>query len=343
MRKGSNPAKNHDHKVKTNHFHQVIVPVYLPNLEGYYKEGLDILKLCLESIALTTHDKTYISVVNNGSCLEVEAYLNQLLQDHKIHEVIHTTAIGKINAIAKGLAGHNFNLVTITDADVLFTNGWQKAVYEIYETFQKAGMVGTTPQPMLYRTYNEKMFFDNLFNPNFKFFDVNKELKEDIKKMYRTTIGLDHPKSKYHFKKVLAISKNNLKSVVGNGHFTATYKRDLLNNFKNPATIEKMGGSVLNQSIDEPSVKHGHWRLCTFKNYTYHMGNVKEDWMEEVMLKIQKQSEPFNLAPPHLYAYKSKLPVNFIRGLVRKFFYRTFLFKRFLTKKGLTREEAEIY
>ncbi|RRO22854.1 glycosyltransferase [Flavobacteriaceae bacterium 14752] len=343
MRKGTNPAKNIDNKVKTDDFHQVIVPVYLPNLEGYYKEGLDILKLCLESIVLTSHNKTYISVVNNGSCVEVKAYLNELLQVGKIHEVIHTTAIGKINAIAKGLAGHNFDLVTITDADVLFINGWQKAVYEIYETFPRAGMVGTTPQPMLFKTYNEKIFFDNFFNPNFKFYNVNQELKEDIKKMYSTTIGLNHPKSKYHFKKILAISKKNLKSVVGNGHFTATYKSELLKYLKNLTAKEKMGGSGLNVSLDEPSVKHGHWRLCTFKNYTYHMGNIKESWMDKKINLIKTQSKSFDLKQPQFKAYKSSLPVSFIRGLVRKFFIRTFLFKDFLTKKGLTRKEAEIY
>ena len=48
MRKGTNPAKLKDNKVENHCFHQIIVPVYLPKLEGYYAEGLDILKLIYE-------------------------------------------------------------------------------------------------------------------------------------------------------------------------------------------------------------------------------------------------------------------------------------------------------
>ena len=146
MRVGFNPNKD---KVlsKSDYTHQVVVPVYIPHQNDYFKDSFQILQLCLESLFKTCHDKTYITIVNNGSCIEVVNYLNQLQQEAKLQEVIHTTAIGKLNAILKGLSGHQFPLITISDADVLFLNNWQKATYEVFEIFPRAGVVSPVPNP----------------------------------------------------------------------------------------------------------------------------------------------------------------------------------------------------
>ena len=111
MRVGFNPNKD---KVlsKSDYNHQVIVPVYIPHQNDYFKDSFQILQFCLESLFKTCHDKTYITIVNNGSCEEVIIYLNQLHQENKIHEIIHTTTIGKLNAILKGLTGNKFELIT---------------------------------------------------------------------------------------------------------------------------------------------------------------------------------------------------------------------------------------
>ncbi len=116
---------NHKKEKKINKsdcFHQFVLPVYITNQEGYFKDSIRILKLCIESLLKTVHSKTYITIVNNGSCKEVEDYLNNLYQGGKIHEVIHTENIGYINAMLKGIAGQNFPIFTNADADVLFLN-----------------------------------------------------------------------------------------------------------------------------------------------------------------------------------------------------------------------------
>ena len=163
MRVGFNPNKD---KVlpKSDYTHQVIVPVYIPHQNDYFKDSFQILQLCLESLFKTCHAKTYITVVNNGSCVEVVNYLNQLHQEVKIQELIHTTAIGKLNAILKGLSGHQFPLITITDADVLFINHWQKATYEVFEAFPKAGVVSTTPSSKVLKQYTGNVIVSNLFS-----------------------------------------------------------------------------------------------------------------------------------------------------------------------------------
>lgn len=101
MRVGYNPNKD---KIltKNKEQHQLIVPVHIPNNEGYFKDSLNVLKLSISSI-LKTSSNLFVTIVNNGSTQEVVSYLNQLLALGDINEVIHTPKIGKVNAIKKVL------------------------------------------------------------------------------------------------------------------------------------------------------------------------------------------------------------------------------------------------
>ncbi len=157
MRIGLNPHK--DQPITDAAFlHQVVMPVYIPHFEGYFEKSFEVLQLSLQSLFQTVHDKTCITIVNNGSCEAVVLYLNQLQKEGKIHEVVHTTNIGKVNAILKGLVGHDAELVTITDADVLFLEGWQQETYAVYTNFPKTGVVSIVPQIESYQYLSENVF-----------------------------------------------------------------------------------------------------------------------------------------------------------------------------------------
>ena len=158
MRVGFNPEKDKVKKVD-DFYHQVIIPVYIPNHEGYFKDSFTILKYSLESLIKTSHDKTYISVVNNGCCEIVVDYLQKLFKENKIQELTHSTNIGYVNAMLKGITGHKFALVTTADADVLFLNNWQKETYKVFEAFPKAGAICPTPTSKSLKFYTYNIFF----------------------------------------------------------------------------------------------------------------------------------------------------------------------------------------
>ena len=340
MRKGTNPAKLKDNKVENDCFHQIIVPIYLPELEGYYAEGLDILKLCLESIYLTVHDKTYISVVNNGSCQEVRSYLDDMMRQEKIQEVIHTTAIGKINAIAKGLSGHHFELVTITDADVLFTNGWQKAVYEIYEIFPKAGMVSTTPNSKMLRHLTENVHFDYLFDKTLKFRPASNP--NDMLKFAESIDNIDLFK-KAHLNKILSIEKEGIIANVGAGHFTGTYKINLLKKLREFYSWDKISPNSDKESLDIPSVENGHWRLSTQHNYSYHLGNHIEEWMLEKFSDLKKNT-PENFEDKPIFSINQTSHFNKLKQkITRKLLFNKYVWRKYLQYLGLNRLEAKKY
>lgn len=339
MRVGFNPNKDKP-LPKSEFTHQVIVPVYIPHQKDYFKDSFQILRFCLESLITTSHSKTYITVVNNGSCEEVILYLNQLHQEGKIQEVIHTTAIGKLNAILKGLTGHQFPLITITDADVMFLNDWQKATYEVFEAFPKTGLVCTTPSS---KSFNDKTFnilTEKLFSKNLAFTSVKNPVAFEA---FATSIGNSNFYKSVHFEKYLTLTNDKVSAVVGAGHFVATYRGSIFSDLGVTATPFSLGGTSEALILDLPVIRKGYWRLSTDDNYTYHLGNVQENWMQETFNALKKQDMviDFVLHKP------LKKPSNFLfwlkNTLPEKLFYRKAIRRFFLKYKGLTSDQVVNY
>ena len=64
-----NPQKQSE-KIELEFQHRLIIVVFIPSLEGYYQNVLEVFKLCLESAITTTNSNCAITVVNNASCME---------------------------------------------------------------------------------------------------------------------------------------------------------------------------------------------------------------------------------------------------------------------------------
>lgn len=323
MRTGYNPYRNQTIE-NSEYIHQVIIPVFIPNHEGYFRESLAVLQLCLRSLLKTIHNKTFITIVNNGSCDEVKSYLEELFNEGAIHEIIHTNNIGKLNAIAKGLAGTNFELVTIADADVLFLSDWQLETISIFSQLPKAGVVGIVPQFNLHKVDCANILIDNLFSPKLKFLPVKN--KQALSVFYES-IGWDKSYNHDYLEYTLALQWSpDMTVLVGTGHFVATYKRDVLEKLPqfNPY---KMGG-YSEGYLDHLPLLKDYWRVTTSDNFAYHIGNSIEQWMLEIRWdgqKTEQVSYNFNRQKPISkigYWLKIKLPQFVFR---KKLLYKIFL------------------
>ncbi len=275
MRIGNNPNKE-IHQEQSEFIHQIIVPVYIPNEEGYFIDSLKILKICLNSLFNTIHDRTYITIVNNGSCESVLNYLDKLFSEKKIKELIHTDNIGKINAVLKGLSGNNIELVTITDADVLFLPDWQSETLKIFYEIPKAGVVGIVPQLKMFKDNCGNVILDNLFGKHLKFLSVKNP--EALIHFYES-IGWGRDYNLDYLKLGLGLEYETIKCFVGAGHFVATYKKDIFEELYTFIGGKKAAG-IGEEYIDMKSMEKDYWRLTTHDNYAYHMGNIYEDWMK---------------------------------------------------------------
>ncbi|WP_159430929.1 glycosyltransferase family A protein [Flavobacterium segetis] len=260
----------------TEYLHQIVIPVYIPNHEGYFKDSLAILKLCLQSLLSTVHSKTFITVVNNGSSNAVDAHLKYLFQSNQIQELINTENIGKLNAILKGIVGNNIELVTISDADVLFLPNWQMETVNIFAKVPKAGVVGIVPQFKMYESNCGNVLFNNLFNAKIRFTAVKNKLA--LIRFY-DSLGWDRKYNQDYLQCNLALKIDDKHTaLIGSGHFVATYKKDIFETVVSFIGF-KMGGHSEGY-LDRLPLDKDYWRLTTQDNYAYHMGNVLEDWMQ---------------------------------------------------------------
>ena len=341
MRVGKNPQTKISYN--NNYTHQVVMPIYMPNNKGYFKDGFSILKISVESLIKTTHSKTYISLVNNGSSKEVVTYLNNLYETGQVQEVIHTTNIGKNRAIIKAVKGHNFSLVTITDADVLFLNNWQSETLRVFNAFPKAGVVGLVPQFKLFNNFCTNLLVSNFFNKKLQFTSVKNP--NAIQCFYKS-IGWDNNYNKDYLKKHLTITskENNIEAVVGSGHFVATYKPEVLKLNIDIKDNKNLSPKLDRELLDKPVLEVDGWRLTTTNNFAYHMGNVYEKWMKETLLKLQDNKNE-SLSYQALTRLKSinKIEYFFKNKVAKKVLFNKHINKHFLKFKGLPKAMLNNY
>jgi hypothetical protein len=335
MRVGFNPHK--DKPLEEEVFnHQVIIPVFIPNHEGYFKDSFQIFKRCVASLLATIHDRTFVTIVNNGSDALIVDYLAQLLRENKIHELITTQNIGKVNAILKGLAGNNIELVTIADSDVLFLSHWQQATDEVFKTIPKAGVVGIVPQYKTFMTRCENILWEKWYDKNLKLLPVKNP--KALEHFYKS-IGWNDWKPEFQNIALGYEASGGLKVYLGSGHFVATYKKDM---FQEIVTYigYKMGG-LSEDYFDECPLKKDYWRLTTYDNFAYHMGNVYEAWMDQIEHSYDHTYQFSNNFPTYPtisraeYLFKSKfLKMIFKSAKVRRLFFRYKKMQKNLLRKN---------
>lgn len=294
MRVGVNPEK-FKNDINHRYLHRVILPVYIPDVKDiFYKDSLLTFKLCLETLLNTINPfTTSITVVNNNSCSGVTEIIKA--NKTKIDKyVTHLNNKGKINAVLQEARGAYEPFVTITDADVLFYKGWEKAVMAIFNNFPRAGVVSPLPCPNLALYQNSALFYDTFWSKSLSYQNILKE--EDtmlyLKGMNNSSL-FNRSRHTYNWdQRQYVLSSNSLKAVVGAGHFIATYKTVLFQNEKSfPSNVFVKGEEI--DFMDNLSDKKGFYRLSTDTTYAYHLGNT----IDEEVIKQRHKMDGLKVEP----------------------------------------------
>lgn len=332
MRIGSNPAK-FDNVLASDIYHRVIIPVYIPNHEGYFKQQFEIFKFCLTSLLATVHQRTRITIYINACASDVCEYIETTYKSNPIIDQVFISDInmGKINAILAAAKGNIEPLITITDADVLFKHGWQQETEKLLNAFPEAGMVSPVPSSkgLLYHTSNNWLYCMTKGKAR-----VEPVADRDALVKFDDSLGPEvHFYDDIHLKEYVTISNSKgERAVFGCGHFVVTMRREILDEGSNSPAFIKIQGGVEAKFIDIPNEKLGFMRLATLDNYAYHLGNTKEDWMAAELNNILSSTAstvtPFNHNKANPYKF---LGLN----IVQKILHRKFLIPYFLKLAGL--------
>lgn len=332
MRKGTNIAK--DILINPSDVsHRVIIPLYIPNEEDYYKDGFKIFEYCLFSILKTSTTPLKISVVSNDSCNTVNEKLLKLYEEGTIDElIIEKEAVGKINSILKALRTADERLITITDADVLFCNGWEQAVVELFEAFPQAGAVCPVPVFRKHLHLTSNIWLKYLFSKKLYFRPVK---NAEAMTKFANSIGWSRLDEKYKNTIGTLQANNGTIAVLGCSHFVATYKREVFEKLPKTNSKYKLGGDSEFLYTDEPVLKMGGYRLSTYDNYAYHLGNHFEPWMLDTfsnLKEIKKQKN--NYTNLHKLTF-SPWRYFIAEKVFKKVFYNKFFMRILYRTKGL--------
>lgn len=319
--------------------HRVIIPLYIPTLDGYYKEAFTIFEYCLYSILKTSITHLKISVISNNTCDVVNTKLFELQKQGFIDElIIEKEDIGKINSILKALRTAEERLITITDADVLFCNGWEEAVVDVFKSFPNAGAVCPVPVFRKHLNLTSNIWFCYLFSKKLYFRPVK---NPEAMTKFANSIGWPWLDDKW--KDVIGTLQgtNGTISVLGCSHFVATYKREVFFELPKQNSTYKLGGDSEFLYTDEPVLKRGGYRLSTYDNYAYHLGNHIEPWMHEVFQNLKEVEKKTNTYSTLKVIKKKKVEYFIAEKIFKKFFYSKWIQKKILSYKGLNKEQIK--
>ncbi len=280
MRIGMNPQKQ-EKKIDLKSNHRIVIVVFIPQLEGYYANIFEVLKLSVNSAYATKNNSCEITLVNNGSCKIVTDYLNQLYDEGIINCVIHHGKnIGKMDALIGAARTAREEFVTLADIDILFVKGWQENVEKLFDAIPGVGSVS----PISVRASHRYSTFSTMEKVLLKKVNFKYEIIEENFDAYNRFLeSINWGSEKNSKAKWPVIEYKNQKAIMGSSHQILTIKRYLLfTTVPIEPSLTLVGNNSEYEYLDLPIDLSGRMRLSTYHNFAFHMGNKVESWMTEV-------------------------------------------------------------
>lgn len=320
MRLGNNPQKK-DFKIEMKSNHRIVMVVFIPELNGYYKSMFEVVKLAIASLVKTIPSTSKITIVDNGSCQEIQAYLIDLFKKKQIDSLqLLQENIGKIDALIGAARASREPIITLTDCDILFKANWVKETINVFNNFENVASVSPIPirWNFNYYTYSTQLA---ILRGNLKLnFKPIKENFEEYNKFLKSINWGDGETD--NTKPWPVVFSNTDKAIVGSDHQVLTVRRDVLfNNSPKVPSFIKVGSQSEENYIDYAIDSSGGLRLSTYHFYAFHMGNIVEDWMKEINnVEIGNETTNLILKPELIYHVKNDLVFKMKKKIIKLFF-----------------------
>lgn len=277
MRHGTHPGKASG-RLDTYGHHRVVIPVHIPNFEGYYAESREVLRRCLDSLRETAQGQVAVTLVSDGSCAAVAEDLHERMNEGWVDQVIvNRPNRGKVDTVV-GVARASYEeLVTIADADVLFRHGWVDAVESLFLAFPECGFASLFPSPAGCFYNTSTTLIGGLLRRELRLASVVEECDLD---RFSESIGRPDLYSPTQRKVQLVMTRGSVTACVGAPHFVCTLRRAVIRGIPPEPSLQAINNAEL-RWLDEPPDRLGYWRLSTSRAFAQHMGNVPEPWMDD--------------------------------------------------------------
>lgn len=267
--------------------HRIIIPVYIPQEQGYFGRLLEVFRISFLSL-LTTIDSSHtaITIINNNSIDAVDQMVMKAFREGKIDRYIrHQFNRGKPDPVAAEIMASYESLVTVADCDVMFMHGWQLAVERIFEGFSGVGAVSPAPAPKIQFHMSSTAWIDSLITGRIR---ANRYVSDLDLDRFANSVGRSdfykEEERKVQFSRVCGKTT----ALLGAGHFVITFRRSAFNLFIYKPKLSGTGAGI--KEIDRHVDRAGYSRYSTTSAYVLHLGNVPEPWMADMASEIVASS-----------------------------------------------------
>ena len=285
MRIGINPSK----MVKDLNFNEPVITVciinHIPVTEGYWKESINVLKVCLDSLISNTKLPINIYIFDNASCKQAREYLVDLLKIGKINFLLLSSKnIGKCAAWNYLFSSVQSEFIVYSDNDVYFYPGWEKEHLDIFRNFDSVGMVTGLPVREKVTLHTTSTFRQIESDKDFKI-TKGKLIPYAYLKGFRDSLG--DGEEIYLSKRYIGIDdviieKGTQQAYVGASHFQFMIPAKVMRSLIPFPTNKLLAGNevLLEERVD----RAGLMRLSTVKRVVHHIGNSLEndEWFNKL-------------------------------------------------------------
>lgn len=270
---------------------------YIPHLEGYFQQRLEIMKISLGSLLVNTPRPFDLFVFDNGSCPEAVRYLQELRDQGEIDFLLLSKLnIGKIGAFQVLFHAMTGEVIAYSDDDILFYPGWLEAQLKLLEAFPEAGMISALPVRNA-ATYAIEAVHSILHRADSRIVLEEQHLiPDEWEDDWAASTGRDpqaHRKGMAE-RKDLILQRDGARAVAGANHFQFIAPRDVLMKVLPNGWSGKLMGQMV--ELDEAVDRMGRMRIATPERYTRHIGNMVSAEMQaearRIGLEVQKRPLP---------------------------------------------------
>lgn len=269
-RLGQNPAKfaqtvAHPERVT------VAVLTFIPSLEGYHRESLEVLKVCLGSILANTELPYDLMVFDNGSCDEAIEYLQGLHRSGEVDTlVLSGKNVGKVGAWNFIFGAAQGEYIAYSDSDAYFFPGWLSKTLEVFEAYPDVGTV--TGQPRRGRT----VFCENTIRRVQEIPAISvrrgRFMPEVWVRDYLHSLGKLDQLPEDLAREDILLECRGVPAYVMAAHFQFVLRRELIQRFT-PFEYERPMGEDVAQ-LDRAIDGNGYLRLAVAERVVLHLGNT---------------------------------------------------------------------
>lgn len=301
------------------------VLTYIPVMEGYFTERLDILKVCLGSLQQNTDVPVDLMVFNNGSCQEVSAYLENLRLEGKIQYLLSSREnIGKTGALKMIFGAAPGEIVAYCDDDVYHYPGWLEPQLELLDHFPNVGMVSGVGIRVRFRDFIQSNMDYAEKDPELSL-EYGRFIPDEWERDFCLSTGRDpevHGRNTadmqdiilhYHGKKAFAMAN----------HFQFISPREVLLQ----ALMPEWTGRLMREmaALDKAVEKLGYLRLSTMDRKVRHMGNALPKDLSEVGPLADERSQKRLENNKSSFLSKVILKIPGMRKLLKSVYHRLFI------------------